>query len=94
MKEYPKVIQFLIISLSFITFNKIEYGPLKITLFVVLCGLVLQQFFYIHNSENSKKDIKFISSVKNEIIKSFLILLLEGLLISIIYFLSKELLKK
>lgn len=94
MKEYTKVIQFLLISLSLITFKKVDYGPLKITLFVVLCGVILQQFLYIYNSENSDKPVMFISSIKNEIIKSILILLLEGLLISVIYFLSMELVNK
>lgn len=94
MKGYTKVIQFLLISLSFITFKKVDYGPLKITLFVVLCGVILQQFLYIYNSENSDKPVMFISSIKNEIIKSILILLLEGLLISVIYFLSMELVNK
>jgi hypothetical protein len=51
----------------------IEYGPLKITLFILLSSVVIQQFLYIFNSETSDKNLKLTSSIKNEDLKSILI---------------------
>jgi hypothetical protein len=94
MKNIRITIQTVLIGLMYIIFKKLYYGPLKITLFIVLSSVVIQQFLYIFNSETSDKSLKITSNIKNEIVKSILVLLLQGILICIIYFLSQELLKK
>lgn len=90
MKEYRKVLQFVFLGIVFVTYRKLTYGPLKITLFVILISIVVQQFLFIFNSEMSGKNSKFSLCIKNDIVRSILILLLQIFLVFIIYVLAKN----
>lgn len=90
MKQVRKTFQHTLIGMNFITFKRISYSPLKITLYVVLVSIIIQQLLFIYNSETENKPIRFISSIQNEIAKLFLIALIEFTLVFLIYYLSRE----
>lgn len=93
MYRVRKIFQYVFIGVIFVIFSKLKYSPFKVTLFVILTSIVLQQFLLIFNSEISEKKIKATEGIKNDVAKAVLVLLLELVLIFIVYYLSNSLFK-
>ena len=58
------LVQTILISICYIFFMKLNFNPYKITLYVLLVSVIMQEFLYIHNSEHSRKSIFSLGSIK------------------------------
>jgi len=84
------LVQTILISTCYIFFMKLNFNPYKITLYVLLVSVIMQEFLYIHNSEHSRKSLFSLDSIKNDILKVVFAIIIQFLLLCVVYHLTNE----
>ena len=85
-----KLVQTILISTCYIFFMKLNFNPYKITLYVLLVSVIMQEFLYIHNSEHSRKSAFSLDSIKNDTLKDLFVIIIQLALLCIVYHLTNE----
>lgn len=85
-----KLVQTILISTCYIFFMKLNFNPYKITLYVLLVSVIMQEFLYIHNSEHSRKSTFSLDSIKNDTLKDLFVIIIQLALLCIVYHLTNE----
>lgn len=85
-----KLVQTILISTCYIFFMKLNFNPYKITLYLLLVSVIMQEFLYIHNSEHSRRSTFSLDSIKNDTLKGLFVIIIQLALLCIVYHLTNE----